>query len=1407
MRWWIGFTRLCLRCGFWLLLLLALLLLATRLLAPRADLLQPHLSDYLAQQLQTSVQMSNLRAGWHGAQPFFLIDDLSLGRDEAQLYLGTVRVYLRPGALLRRGRNALQMEVINARLALHRTATGWSLSGLSSPTGDSEIAAGARRQTLESVLSQGDLRLRDAQISISNAALPDERTTLWVDYADLSRFSDSAWRPALQQMARRPDALPRSAMPQWTAPSSDQGGYGVQLRLRPQASPDQTNNATASDAGRAAQAGVDVAMQLRFGPQGMAVEGYADLTQQPIDVWQQLLRTLSSDPEALVPAAAAAPQLKLSSSVWFGWREQDYLQLRGALALHDAAEHNTASAPQVLPLASDIEWLWQSPADGQAPYWQLLLHHLGKPDALPAAASLAAGSAGHGGWSARVEQLQPQQLAGLIAAFNALAPNQAVAQWQQQLQDWIKLQHADTRINLPELVVDDRHRIQAASLRIDELLLSHAVLADQSPADAGDGIDDCGPFALQLDMRQQLGRFRLTADQAVCALPGLLRSPLLLDHFSLAGPLEQLADGVRVDAAQAQLETPDFSMQAQWQLQQQTDRGSAELHLHMPTLLATRLKAYLPPDSGKPDTARWIEQAMQGGWLRDLRLSWPLAWGNNPVPAVADATDNKADGAPWDDLQLALELDDVRMDYARNWPPAESLQASMRIVDNRLQATTSQARMRDVSLTDVSARIDELFSHASLHLQANVAGDGEQMLDLLASMPITGGDFSKRDYRLRGPVQAQADIGIDLAGRTELLYARGAASLRGVQAVTEQITIDDIHGQLGFDDTGPTNSSLQGRWGEHDARLAWQRTPDGPEIRMQGRFPSQQVAHAAVDLPALIPQYIAGSSLWKLRLLLDRDTVMVLAYSDLLGTEIRLPAPLSKLATTRRPLSLSLPLGSGARSIRIRHGSKVAEFDQLEAGQRHADTGLLSVRLLQLDDGNVAAAAMHFDQPAADWRAPMQVSSKLYDAPLEPGQLRFSGHASAISALDWGGLLLDYRRDTAARPATAASSVSTAPGFTLSSDLRTDSLLLAQRNLGPVALSIAAADSAAASSDSSPALALQLQGDNIAGSADIVDTASGALVNVAMRRLYLPAPGPSLSNTPEPRPDMRSDPALPQDGRTGITVNLIADEVRYEQLDLGMVRLELVPTIDGLSLQRLEASSDSINVTATGAWQAEQGNVESRLELRLDSNDMGTVLRGLGYDDLVRNAQTTMLLDVNWAGDISQFRLHKLRGYLDVTTGRGVIPKASPGAGRALGLLSLQALPQRLFLDFSDVFAEGMEFENASGRFVFDDGMATAENVVINAAAATIRMTGSTDLVARTYDQRLLIEPARSFALPLIGVIAGGPIGAGAGFALQSLFSGPIGEISKLEYQITGPWQNPTLSAYSPEPTVTVNKP
>jgi uncharacterized protein YhdP len=59
---------------------------------------------------------------------------------------------------------------------------------------------------------------------------------------------------------------------------------------------------------------------------------------------------------------------------------------------------------------------------------------------------------------------------------------------------------------------------------------------------------------------------------------------------------------------------------------------------------------------------------------------------------------------------------------------------------------------------------------------------------------------------------------------------------------------------------------------------------------------------------------------------------------------------------------------------------------------------------------------------------------------------------------------------------------------------------------------------------------------------------------------------------------------------------------------------------------------------------------------------------------------------------------------------KGQFLKSEPGAARLLGVLSLQALPRRLMLDFSDVFGEGFAFDFVRGDVRIEQGVATTNN-------------------------------------------------------------------------------------------------
>jgi uncharacterized protein YhdP len=166
-----------------------------------------------------------------------------------------------------------------------------------------------------------------------------------------------------------------------------------------------------------------------------------------------------------------------------------------------------------------------------------------------------------------------------------------------------------------------------------------------------------------------------------------------------------------------------------------------------------------------------------------------------------------------------------------------------------------------------------------------------------------------------------------------------------------------------------------------------------------------------------------------------------------------------------------------------------------------------------------------------------------------------------------------------------------------------------------------------------------------------------------------------------------------------------------------------------------------------------------------------------------------------WPGSPAAFKLSRLNGRIEFSVVDGNITNASTGSGRLLGLLSIQALPKRLSMDFSDVFDSGFSFDQATGTFVMENGTATTDDMLLESSAASISVIGSTDLVEQQYDQLLTIRPGLGNTLPIIGALAAGPVGAAAGLALQGLLHQQIGEATRVQYTITGDWDDPEFEA------------
>src|SRR5690606_29452990 len=163
------------------------------------------------------------------------------------------------------------------------------------------------------------------------------------------------------------------------------------------------------------------------------------------------------------------------------------------------------------------------------------------------------------------------------------------------------------------------------------------------------------------------------------------------------------------------------------------------------------------------------------------------------------------------------------------------------------------------------------------------------------------------------------------------------------------------------------------------------------------------------------------------------------------------------------------------------------------------------------------------------------------------------------------------------------------------------------------------------------------------------------------------------------------------------------------------------------------------------------------------------------------------------------FRLADLQGKLALTAKDGRLVEVEPGAGRVLGLLSVAELPRRLMLDFRDLFSKGFAFNRIGGTVEFGNGQARSDDMNIDGPAAEIRIHGSADLRAQTFDQHIEVLPKSGNLLTVAGALAGGPVGAAVGALTNAMLKKPLGEMGAKSYRVTGPWKDPKVEVIGRE--------
>lgn len=252
----------------------------------------------------------------------------------------------------------------------------------------------------------------------------------------------------------------------------------------------------------------------------------------------------------------------------------------------------------------------------------------------------------------------------------------------------------------------------------------------------------------------------------------------------------------------------------------------------------------------------------------------------------------------------------------------------------------------------------------------------------------------------------------------------------------------------------------------------------------------------------------------------------------------------------------------------------------------------------------------------------------------------------------------------------------------------------------------------------------------------------------------------------------------------------------YDGREVSDLEIDTSRSGESLLIDSLKFKHKNVRFESSGYWLYSSTDQlhDSHLEVSVKGKEFGQSIAALGLGDTIHNGSINFKGEIDWPAEIINPSWDILSGKGRFKIEDGILKDVEPGSGRFVGLLSLSALPRRLFLDFSDVLFDGLEFDEIKGDLELNGQHLYTKNTKMDGPAAEIKIVGKTGLRDRDYDQKIYVVPKFRQALPLIGgAIGGSPYGWGL-WLLQSMFKSSIDETVEIEYSMTGSWDDPVIT-------------
>lgn len=848
-------------------------------------------------------------------------------------------------------------------------------------------------------------------------------------------------------------------------------------------------------------------------------------------------------------------------------------------------------------------------------------------------------------------------------------------------------------------------------------------------------------------LSDQGGRLNFAGNDGHLLTGPLFRQPIGYQRLSASLQVKPSAQGWQLSSRDVWLMSDELTLAAGVNITL-AEQPEMALYAEISGANAEQANNYYPLPYMPKATMAFLNSAIEGGSLNLAQVLWQGEFAKFPFRDKTGV------------FEVLADVSGGQLLFDANWPKVRDAQATLHFKNERMDIYSSDAWLAQLhAVNPVHVYIPDLLDASQLFIDV---ADGEPVdttavSSVFEDSPLSSISQALSQLSLSAPINAQAQIIVDLNELTTLATGTVNLAEQSVTIAGPNLTIDNLAGQLQFVNEKLSLQNGRGTLTELPVRFSLDaaQSKQGYKVSIdaEGKWQTEQIFQ---QYPSYWQHHISGQLPWQLAMELYLPesgfhyNAQLTSNLQQLRNEFAAPYHIDDTA----PWQLQA----------IVQGDAISNLITLQVPERLYINGIFDNQSRMLDQLHVIVG----QQDLGLSTYPFEVSVSLADTELQPWLPLLADIVTPSEQAGPSWLPSLNRLNVAVQKLDAA-------GFVFD-DLQLNMDFNEQQWRGQFR-----------SQQAVGRLSKQFS-EPLANSA-----AQPIRIDLDWLRVNLPeaAEPVAAQQTDEALAEV-TEPVIPQLEQPWL-YHAPALDIRCVSCRLGPYQLDKVRLLaagDGqqLTIEQLKIERDLHQLQLAGQYS--QGH--SALHGQITSKNFGALLSEYGLTSTVKDSSADIDFALDWQGAPYDLDLPTLAGQVQWRLGEGYLAEVSDQGARIFSLLSLDSLVRKLRLDFRDVFAKGMFYNSMQGSVRLEQGVAYTEDTTMDGVAGDLRVAGYTNLNNEQIHYELGFTPKVTSSLPVIVAWMVNPVSGLAALALDKVLHS-ANVISELRFTIDGSIKQPKI--------------